>query len=197
MGGLEGGKGDNVGGRSHVVGYIIWEVKTKKLFFLPPPCFSGAKDEASSDKFKCGKPVQIIQLKDDHVFELDEEALESILMQEHVKDRYIVVVSVAGAFRKGKSFLLDFFLRYMRTKVIIKKQKKKLSLSLLFFIYCSFVRSFQYVLHQGDTDWLGSADRPLDGFSWRGGCERDTTGILLWSEVFLTDLPNGDKVRDN
>lgn len=63
------------------------------------------------------RPVQIIKFQDDHQFELDEEALESILLQDHVKDRHIVVVSVAGAFRKGKSFLLDFFLRYMRSKV--------------------------------------------------------------------------------
>lgn len=57
-----------------------------------------------------------------------------------------------------------------------------------------FALMLQYVLHQGGSDWLGSDDIPLDGFSWRGGCERDTTGILLWSEVFLTDLPSGEKV---
>lgn len=63
--------------------------------------------------------VQIILSKPDHKFELDEEALESLLLQPDVKDRHIVVVSVAGAFRKGKSFILDFFLRYMKSKVLI------------------------------------------------------------------------------
>lgn len=53
----------------------------------------------------------------DHTFELDETALEEILLQDDIKDRSVVVVSVAGAFRKGKSFLLDFFLRYMNTRV--------------------------------------------------------------------------------
>jgi len=55
-----------------------------------------------------------------------------------------------------------------------------------------------YVLYgystQGSPDWMGSEDEPLSGFSWRGGSERDTTGILLWSEVFITDLPNGEQV---
>lgn len=45
-----------------------------------------------------------------------------------------------------------------------------------------------------DTHWIGSDDKPLDGFSWRGGSERDTTGILMWSEVFKATLENGEKV---
>jgi atlastin len=64
-----------------------------------------------------GRPVQIVVSRNDHSFELDEDALASILLQDHVKDKNVAVVSVAGAFRKGKSFLLDFFLRYMVTQV--------------------------------------------------------------------------------
>lgn len=61
--------------------------------------------------------IQIVLANEDHTFSLDEEALSEVLMQDEIKDRYVVVVSVAGAFRKGKSFLLDFFLRYMNSKV--------------------------------------------------------------------------------
>lgn len=64
-----------------------------------------------------GRPIQIILAHPDHTFELDEDALAKILLQDEIKDRSVVVVSVAGAFRKGKSFLLDFFLRYMNSKV--------------------------------------------------------------------------------
>lgn len=63
--------------------------------------------------------VQIIHSEADHKFSLDVSALERLLLDEDVKDRYVVVVSVAGAFRKGKSFILDFFLRYMKQMVSI------------------------------------------------------------------------------
>lgn len=43
-------------------------------------------------------------------------------------------------------------------------------------------------------DWVGDYNEPLTGFSWRGGSERETTGIQIWSEVFLVDKPDGKKV---
>ncbi|XP_070590773.1 atlastin-2 isoform X2 [Erythrolamprus reginae] len=117
-------------------------------------------DEAIPEK-PC--PVQIVLAhEDDHNFELDESALERILLQEHIRDLNIVVVSVAGAFRKGKSFLLDFMLRYMYNKE--------------------------------SSSWVGGSNEPLTGFTWRGGCERETTGIQIWSEVFVIPKPDGTKV---
>lgn len=44
------------------------------------------------------------------------------------------------------------------------------------------------------NDWFGAPDTPLVGFSWRSGTRRDTTGILMWSDVFLHDKANGDKI---
>lgn len=63
--------------------------------------------------------VQIVLARDDHTFDLDDLALERVLMREEVKDRFVVIVSVAGGFRKGKSFMLDFFLRYLKNIVSI------------------------------------------------------------------------------
>ncbi|XP_043107322.1 LOW QUALITY PROTEIN: atlastin-2 [Puntigrus tetrazona] len=108
-------------------------------------------------------PVQVVVAdEENHEFSLDEEVLERILLQERVRDLHVVVVSVAGAFRKGKSFLLDFMLRYMYS--------------------------------QGSDAWLGGRDEPLTGFTWRGGCERETTGIQAWSHVFEVEKPDGSRV---
>lgn len=122
---------------------------------------SQEKDVKPVEEKKVARPIQIVQANE-HNFELNATALEEVLLQKHVKDLNVVVVSVAGAFRKGKSFLLDFMLRYM---------------------------------HNRDKDsWIGGNDEPLTGFTWRGGCERETTGIQVWSEVFVVEKPDGDKV---
>lgn len=68
--------------------------------------------------------VQIVTVnKEDHSFGLDTKALEQILLDPDVRDMEVVVLSVAGAFRKGKSFILDFMLRYMYKKVSTQTYK--------------------------------------------------------------------------
>jgi atlastin len=66
------------------------------------------------------RPVQIVSTdEEEHSFSLNEELLEEVLISdERVRDKKVVVISVAGAFRKGKSFLLDFFLRFLDRKVL-------------------------------------------------------------------------------
>lgn len=64
-----------------------------------------------------GHPVRIFSFNEGNAAECDSDVLESILMNEHVKNRKIVVLSIIGAFRKGKSFLLDYCLRYMYANV--------------------------------------------------------------------------------
>ena len=61
--------------------------------------------------------VPILVAKGEHEFELDEEALKEVLLSDEVREKKVVVVSIAGAFRKGKSFMLDFFLRYLERDV--------------------------------------------------------------------------------
>lgn len=62
--------------------------------------------------------IQIVKVNEEaHTFLLAEKDLTRIILQDNIKNRDVVIVSVAGAFRKGKSFLLDFFLRYLYAKV--------------------------------------------------------------------------------
>lgn len=85
--------------------------------------FSEKSYEWSSEEEDSGgkaHPVQVLIVKDDHSFELDEAALNRILLSKAVCDREVVAVSVAGAFRKGKSFLMDFMLRYMHNMVSLR-----------------------------------------------------------------------------
>ncbi|XP_070835507.1 atlastin-2-like isoform X1 [Chaetodon trifascialis] len=120
-------------------------------------------DLLEEEEVDVARPVQIVVAdEEEHSFSLQEEALERLLLQDEVQDLHVVVVSVAGAFRKGKSFLLDFMLRFM--------------------------------YKQSVDSWVGGEEEPLTGFTWRGGCERETTGILAWSEVFVVEKPDGCKV---
>lgn len=106
-----------------------------------------------------GHPIQIITVDPEtREFVLQEDELSRILLSDKCKDRPVSVVSIAGDFRKGKSFLLNFLLRYLNSK------------------------------GYESATWLQDRDLPLKGFSWRGGAERDTTGILMWSEPFIVPL---------
>ena len=71
--------------------------------------------------------IQIVKVNEDaHTFRLSDEDLTNIILQENIRNRDVVIVSVAGAFRKGKSFILDFFLRYMYSKVMSTVRKMSL-----------------------------------------------------------------------
>ncbi|KAH8404466.1 hypothetical protein KR222_005719 [Zaprionus bogoriensis] len=113
-----------------------------------------------------GSSLPLVTASEDHLFELQEDVLDKILMQEEVKERFLYVVSIAGAQRTGKSLILNYILRYL---------------------------DFKYRQHDVAA-WLTDQQRSLSGFPWRGGNDRQTTGILMWSKVYLHEEPNGDKI---
>lgn len=63
-------------------------------------------------RFDTAGPIQIV-VPANQSFHLEIDELKHILEADYIKDRNVVVVSIAGAFRKGKSFLLNFFLKYL------------------------------------------------------------------------------------
>lgn len=69
-----------------------------------------------NDDFNPKNGIQIIRPVD-HSFELQFAALSEILSDDSIQDHQLVVVSIAGAFRKGKSFLMNFFLKYLYAQV--------------------------------------------------------------------------------
>lgn len=78
--------------------------------------------------FCCGAPVQSestgpgpiqIVVPSNHSVNLELDQLTRILQADNIKDRHVVVVSIAGAFRQGKSFLLNFFIKFLNAQVRI------------------------------------------------------------------------------
>lgn len=63
--------------------------------------------------------IQVVKVSQEpgRRYELDEESLARVLLRPDVRNLPVVVVSVAGAYRGGKSFILDFFLRYLKAPV--------------------------------------------------------------------------------
>src|ERR1700712_481941 len=73
------------------------------LFYVGTFC------QVSAGDFNSARAIQIIKPVNSS-FELELNDLKPILEADNIKDRHVVVVSIAGAFRKGKSFLLNFFI---------------------------------------------------------------------------------------
>ncbi|CAG9535058.1 unnamed protein product [Cercopithifilaria johnstoni] len=147
-----------------------WERKADSSSIVTGREFERLKDEVVEEMSKSfpltdhPAPIQVIETLDEqHQFRLDEGALEKVLLSPDVIDKKVSVISVAGTFRKGKSFLLNFFLRYLGAS----EEKRR------------------------SGDWIYGGDR-LDGFSWRGGSERETSGILVWSRPFIMRNRDGE-----
>lgn len=63
-----------------------------------------------------GEALKIVKFIDDKL-EFDGNKLDALLLNNLVSHRKIVVFTIVGAFRKGKSFFFDYCLRYMYANV--------------------------------------------------------------------------------
>uniref|UniRef100_A0A8C8RMU5 Ring finger protein 112 n=1 Tax=Pelusios castaneus TaxID=367368 RepID=A0A8C8RMU5_9SAUR len=108
-----------------------------------------------------GRPVQLVHLDEEGGLILDEEALSSCLEQGRVGDAPVCLVSIIGEQRRGKSFLLNYLLRRLRS------------------------------LDVKDASWLGREEEPLEGFAWRVGTHSVTKGLWAWSQPFWVPSERG------
>ncbi|KAL7014862.1 hypothetical protein ACKWTF_016156 [Chironomus riparius] len=132
-------------------------------------------EPAYKDKPHCmnGYPLNVLKFSDDDKIIIQNEELKEMLQHPKVKFRKIVPFSIIGAYRKGKSFLLDYCLRYL-------------------YAHYSSINCPNLI---NPDNWMGAKDEPLRGFSWRSGATRDTTGIIVWSDVFLHNCEmTGEKI---
>jgi atlastin len=141
----------------------------------------------------CFQLKQIIRIdSENNQVTWDAVALEKIAA--NVRDKgaeRIAIVSIMGAYRTGKSFLLDLFLRFLRSRTKNSNGEALVS-------DCSDSMEFQpspngliapsWLSREGDVILEGhDSDKGTQGFHWRGGMEKCTSGCWIWSEPFLQE----------
>eukprot|EP00986_Skeletonema_menzelii_P007717 scaffold3052_cov151-Skeletonema_menzelii.AAC.3 len=126
--------------------------------------------------------VSIGTESDSYAFTFHEEELNSILAKVPAGWK-VCVISVVGAFRTGKSFLLSWFLRYLEENCVRKSVENK-------------------DIATDDTTQDGkkwyervqTLNQHEGSFDWRGGTERNTTGMWMWSEPYFLPKEDGKEV---
>ncbi|KAL3124187.1 hypothetical protein niasHT_004776 [Heterodera trifolii] len=117
------------------------------------------------------RPVQLFvpSSSNPNVLKLNKGGLNAVLGHSSIANRKIVVISMAGAYRKGKSLLLNFFLDYLY-KMQYTQKNQELELE----------------------EWI-TDDDTVEGFLYKSGQKRCTAGIWIWAEPILIDTPNGER----
>lgn len=137
--------------------------------------------------------VSIGDVTDLYAFTFHEEELNTILAKIPPGWK-VCVVSVVGAFRTGKSFLLSWFLRYLEAHCVRSEGGGPTA---GMGSYGSDVHAESEVVG-GGKQWFERVQtlNQHDGsFDWRGGKERNTTGMWMWSDPYFLPRPSkGDEV---
>lgn len=153
------------------------------------PATDGVEESKGSTVTPPPAAVQLVDVSaDGDRFDLNEDALLDVLSKVPPGMK-VSVLAVVGAYRTGKSFLLDIILRYLQ--------------------YCEDHPDYDYAAEpedaHGNSAWfqahktVGGApaggDAEEAGFKWRPGRERMTTGIWIWNKHFVRTIPGtGEKV---
>jgi atlastin len=155
-------------------------------------------NSTTSNAVKRGSPLQLVKLSfgDEPTVEVDEEVLATLKRKLRALGvSKISIVSVMGAFRTGKSFILDLMLRFLRYEARCRDSGIDPNEG-----YNPPERGTgalddyplpKWITDAGDSiEGVGSAP---DGFKAKGGMDACTEGIWVWSEPFLRTL-DGEEV---
>jgi len=132
----------------------------------PPPAVPSAR-----------QIVSIGTESDSFAFTFHEEEMNDILSKVPPGWK-VCVVSVVGAFRTGKSFLLSWFLRYLESHCVQRGAQSKSN-------------------SDDGKKWferVQTLNQHEGSFDWRGGKERNTTGMWMWSDPYFLPRSSGDDV---
>ncbi|KAL3665565.1 hypothetical protein V7S43_009599 [Phytophthora oleae] len=145
---------------------------------------------------KLPKARQIVSINEEGTnFTLDEEALRKIFHQVP-EDMKVAIFSVVGAFRTGKSFVLDLFLRYLRHASHGRMLKPDGAQDESTEVWKAWV--MEGVTGSGEGKLEGNSNveqtHGEKGFSWRAGRKRNTTGIWMWETPFIRKSQSGEDI---
>jgi len=154
---------------------------------------SGASTGSSPQRLR-PRPLQIVKidLETNSVVIGEEELAEVQEALNRTGCTKVSVVGVMGAFRTGKSFLLDLMLRYLKydgAKVNNGETE------------CTVP---EWILQREVPEWAiecgsslnegreGNDSQEKEGFVWRPGMEKCTQGVWVWSEAFVRKAGDED-----
>ena len=93
----------------------------------------------------------------------------------------VAVLSIAGELRKGKSFVLNFFLQYLQ------QRSEQANVTVI-----NDQEDLEQMIESGSHPWLRDVDKN-SGFYFTAGNKRDTVGVTMWSQPFLITKSDGTK----
>ncbi|XP_075422659.1 RING finger protein 112-like isoform X2 [Ascaphus truei] len=102
-------------------------------------------------------PIQLVRTDGDGCLQLNESALYDCFLRSEISSYPVLVLSVIGEKRRGKSFLMNYIIRALRSQ------------------------------ERGEEFNLGADDEPLQGFEWKSGTDSTTKGIWIWSRPFILE----------
>ncbi|XP_075422656.1 RING finger protein 112-like isoform X2 [Ascaphus truei] len=102
-------------------------------------------------------PIQLVWTDGDGCLQLNESAVYDCFLRSEISSYPVFVLSVIGEKRLGKSFLMNYIIRALRSQ------------------------------ERGEEFNLGADDEPLQGFEWKSGTDSTTKGIWIWSRPFILE----------